>query len=140
MHCLTGKKPDPSAALEIADLMKLLKEEILYIGDSSHLTCISLIGAEPSKFTLIKALTVNTITNSILQSVIFVLFFIPPPPYIKLSSNNSPTTMPSMAAKIITAMVMPILMNTFFLFLSIQCSRFHYYFTGIYLSRYSSIF
>ena len=78
-----------------------------------------------------KALTVNTITNSILQSVIFVLFFIPPPPYIKLSSNNSPTTMPSMAAMIITAMVMPILMNTFFLFLSIQCSRFHYYFTGI---------
>lgn len=36
-----------------------------------------------------------------------------------------------MAAMIITAMVMPILMNTFFLFLSIQCSRFHYYFTGI---------
>lgn len=28
------KKPDPSAALEIADLMKLQKEEILYIGDS----------------------------------------------------------------------------------------------------------
>lgn len=28
------KKPDPSAALEIADLMKLSKEEILYIGDS----------------------------------------------------------------------------------------------------------
>ena len=28
------KKPDPSAALEIADLMKLPKEEILYIGDS----------------------------------------------------------------------------------------------------------
>ena len=88
----------------------------------------------------LKALTVNTITNSILQSVIFVLFFIPPPPYIKLSSNNSPTTMPSLAAKIITAIVMPILMNTFFLFLSIQCSRFYYYFTGIYLSRYSSIF
>lgn len=28
------KKPDPSAALEIADLMKLPKEEVLYIGDS----------------------------------------------------------------------------------------------------------
>lgn len=28
------KKPDPSAALEIAGLMKLPKEEVLYIGDS----------------------------------------------------------------------------------------------------------
>ena len=31
------KKPDPSAALEIADLMKLPKEEILYIGDSKQI-------------------------------------------------------------------------------------------------------